>query len=382
MDDRPQLSPDLRPLHYCPNCGERVAQQAVTCFMCGYSLDRGQRRRFSLPIGDLLLVVVILGVGYLWWTRGPEQGTVTAVAPTAVTSLTPSPPSTPMLTATPGGPSPTPTETPTITPTPTPHLYTVVRGDTIEKISLEFGIDVEDLMITNGLTSDLIRVDEVLVIPPGPLPRGPDGKPLPTATPTPVSAIFLVSVRANDTLEIIAKRLGASVEAIIEANDWVQNADTIIRPGDRLVVPVGTVLPQGTPLLQMSPTATPVPTFTPTPGSRWPGPHLIRPLEGTHFQEESVLLRWLSVGQLGRDEVYVVRVVPEGRRRQILTSATQGTSFRVPADWLLQQTRRGSRFFWTVQVARDIAASESAAGGLTASSPLSSVRSFVWEPGS
>lgn len=379
MEERPQLSPDLRPLRYCPNCGERVAQQSDTCFMCGYDLRASERRRFRVPVGDLLLVVVILGIAYLWWTRGPKDPGLAASQPasTATATLTP----TPLVTATPGlaGPSPTATVTPTVTPTPTPHLYTVVRGDTVEKIATEFDIAVEDLMIANGLTSDLIRVDQTLVIPPGPLPRGPDGKPLPTATPTPVSAIFMVQVRTNDTLETIAKRLGTGVEAIIQANDWIQNADTIIRPGDRLIVPVGTVLPTLTPAAQMPPTATPVPTFTPTPGARWAAPYLLSPQDGASLPGEGVLLQWLSVGLLDPDEVYVVRVAPEGRRRQVLTAAVVGTSYRVPVDWLAQQARLGSRFRWTVQVARKVPNEAGSGEVLRAISPLSRARSFVWE---
>lgn len=381
MEERPQLSPELRPLRYCPNCGERVAQQSKTCFMCGSSLQASERRRFGFPVADLLLVMVILGIAYLWWTRGPSDpgpaASPTSSLPIATVASTPVPTTAAGLT----GPSPTPTVTPTVTPTPTPHLYTVVRGDTVERIAAEFDISVEDLMIANGLTSDLIRVDQTLVIPPGPLERGTDGRPLPTATPTPVSAIYMVQVRTNDTLETIAQRLGTSVEAIIRSNDWVENADTIIRPGDRLVVPVGTVLPTLTPVTEVPPTATPVPTFTPTPGPRWTAPNLLGPQDSVSFEGEDVLLQWLSVGLLDPDEVYVVRVVPDGRRRQVLTAAVVGTSFRVPMDWLAQQARLGNRFRWTVQVARKVPNEARPEGVLQATSSLSEARSFVWEGG-
>lgn len=387
-DPRPELSPDLRPLRYCPNCGQRVAQQAETCFMCGAELtQRGQRRRFSLPFGDLLLIVVIVGVAYLWWTRGAEPSQEQLAMGRATATISPTP--TALLATSTPTVTPTPTVPPTATATPTPVIHVVVRGDTVERIAAAYEVDVEDLMITNGLTSDLIRVDQELVIPAAPVPRGPDGLPLPTNTPTPLSRIYLVEVRTGDTLESIAKRLGTTVDAIVIANDWIENADTIIIPGDQLVAPVGTVVPTPTVDASSLPTSTPVPTPTPTPGTRWPPPQLLSPIDGS-LQSGPVLLQWLSVGLLDSDEVYVVRVLPEsGLRqagllrpadalRQALTVVQTGTSYRVPEEWLADQALRSSRFTWSVQVAQDARAIVGQFSGLLATSPSSQVRSFTW----
>lgn len=351
--------------------------------MCGYDLraDRGAvGRRISLPIADLILVAVILAVAYLWWTRTPAdtEAVSGATPPPAVATPTPAVALTSTATASPVA-TQTATQTPTVTPTPTPVLYTVVRGDTVESIAAAYSVSVQDLMLANGLESDLIRVDQKLIIPAGPLPRGPDGRPLPTDTPTPVSAIYKVQVRSGDTLESIAQQLKTTVDAIIAANDWIENADTIIRPGDEVIVPVGAALPTPTLAPDLRPTDTPVPTPTPTPGTRWPAPQLLSPANGAHFGGGSVLLQWLSVGLLAPNEVYVVRVMPEGQARDELTSVTIGTSFRVPQDWLQQQQRRSQRFLWSVQVARDIRAIASQASGLRATSPASSPRAFFWE---
>jgi LysM repeat protein/predicted nucleic acid-binding Zn ribbon protein len=386
MNESPQLSPDLRPVRYCPNCGQRVAQKADTCFMCGYNLQASRQRRVSFPIGDLLLIVMVLGGAFFWWTRSGQSPDTPASAsqPAAVTA---SPTSSVQPVAAPppseGTPMPLETPSPTVamspTATPTPIRYTVVRGDTVEKIAAKYGITVDDLMIANGLTSDLIRIDEVLVIPPAPLPRGADGRPLPTATPTPVNAIYLVVVRAGDTLESIAQRQGSSVAAIVAANDEILNADTIIRPGDQVIVPVGTVLPTLTPNVRGSPTATPVPTATPTPGPRWPAPQLMSPLDGEELAQDEVLLQWISVGQLDPEEVYVVRIMPAGIPRAEMTTVTVGTSFRVPLDWLQRYARRSAnRFLWQVQIARDARAIAGQTAGLLASSPASPARLFLW----
>ena len=391
MNDQPQLSPDLRPIRHCPHCGARVAQRAETCFMCGGSLVPAKKRRIALPISDLLLVGVVLIIAFLWWTRSSNTvdespaavSNATVPAAGAVPTQAPASAQAVAVTATTEISSAvalTTTADLTPTATPTPVIYTVVRGDTVEKIAAAFGITARDLMSANGLSSDLIQVDQKLTIPTGPVELGPDGKPLPTVTPTPKNAIYLVVVRAGDTIDLIAKRLGSSVEAVVRANDKLESADTIIRPGDQLIVPVGTVT--GTLSLQFAepPTATPVPTPTPTPGPRWPAPFLLSPQDEQTFTGGSVLLQWLTVGTLDPNEVYFVRVVPDAPTQEQLAEVTTGTSLRVSEEWLQRLSRRTNRFTWSVQVARDV---RSLGSGQTATfvavSPSSPLRSFVWE---
>jgi len=78
-----------------------------------------------------------------------------------------------------GGGAPAPTAPPpsiiVITPTPiggsssggssTGVYYTVVQGDTLSSIAARFGTTVSAIMQANGLTSDLIYVGQVLLIP-------------------------------------------------------------------------------------------------------------------------------------------------------------------------------------------------------------------------
>lgn len=459
MEQPPRLSPDLRPLRYCPNCGQRVAQKAETCFMCGHQLNATQPRRFSLPLGDLLLIVVILGVVYLWWTRSPQEEAAAIAAatatpePTAVLAPTATPRATLVPetvispTATVTGTLPltatsqiTPTIAPTPTPvvytvvsgdtvekiatrygisaqdlmrandmtsdflqvddrlvipvagaaessagdatptaTPTPVVYTVVRGDTVEKIAARHGVTVKDLMDLNGLRSDLIQIDQKLVIPSDGIERGPDGQVVPTATPTPKNAVYKVEVRAGETLEKIAERLGSTVDAIIAANDWIESADTVIIPGDQLIVPVGAAVLTPVPDASQVPTATSMPLPTATPGPRWPAPQPLHPVNGAVLEPESVLLQWLSVGVLAPNEVYVVRVWPEGRPLEELVDVTLATSYRVPQEWLSLHARRDGHFQWGVQVARDVRSVAGQTLGLRPTSPLSPSRMFQWE---
>ena len=396
MNDQPELSPNLRPIRYCPNCGQRVAQKADTCFMCGYDFRASERRRFRLPVADAILIVVALGVAYLWWTRGPSDDTVAAQPPITATS-SPTATATARLTATPTatvaltitepltGTLPITigialSETLPVTPTvvPTPIVYLVKPGDTVEKIATRYGISRQDLMAANSMKSDLLQVDQKLTIPAGPVPRGPDGQIVPTVTPTPKSGLFKVLVQEGDTIDSIAKRMGSSIEAIVQANESITSADTIIRPGDLLNVPVGAVTFSPSDQSSAGATATFVPTPTPTPGLRWPAPQLMTPLEGAELADGEVLLQWLSVGSLSPNEVYVVRIVPQGQSRAQLTDVVTSTSYRVPVDWLQRQARRSSGFAWTVQVARDARAIAGQVGGLLASSPVSAPKRFEW----
>jgi LysM repeat protein len=75
-----------------------------------------------------------------------------------------------------GAPPPTPTTPSVIVITATPPggsgggsgqviYYTVVQGDTLTSIASRFGTSVQAIKTANGLTSDLIYVGQVLVIP-------------------------------------------------------------------------------------------------------------------------------------------------------------------------------------------------------------------------
>ena len=109
---------------------------------------------------------------------GRKAGT-TVVDPTPSASPTPgaSPSATgptssprPTATATPRPsvtPSPTVSPTPSVTPSPTATIrrYTVVSGDTLTRIATQFGVTVNAIKTANNLTSDTIRIGQVLVIP-------------------------------------------------------------------------------------------------------------------------------------------------------------------------------------------------------------------------
>jgi LysM repeat protein len=79
------------------------------------------------------------------------------------------------LKAGPSGSTPTPTPTPKPTPTPTSGTYTVVKGDTLWKISEKYNVTVSELKTWNSLKSDELSVGQVLKVKkpaaPAPAPK-------------------------------------------------------------------------------------------------------------------------------------------------------------------------------------------------------------------
>lgn len=130
-----------------------------------YKLLLGQTPMTTLPV-----VVVDQRIGDLIPTGKKAGITVSdpAPKPTASPSASPtaSPTPTPTASATPKAtPTASPSATPTASPTATVRKYTVVSGDTLNKIAAKYSVSVAAIKSANNLTSDTIRVGQVLVIP-------------------------------------------------------------------------------------------------------------------------------------------------------------------------------------------------------------------------
>ncbi|HST03805.1 MAG TPA: LysM peptidoglycan-binding domain-containing protein [Chloroflexia bacterium] len=95
----------------------------------------------------------------------PTHTQTTVVEPTrAPATNTPSPA---LSTATPTELPPTATNTPRPTKTPVPIVrYTVRAGDNLISIAARFGTTVDAIMRANNLSSSVIYIGQVLIIPP------------------------------------------------------------------------------------------------------------------------------------------------------------------------------------------------------------------------
>lgn len=106
-------------------------------------------------------------------------------------------------------------------PSPSPGSdyfeYTVRSGDTLWVLAQRYGTTVDEIRRLNGLTSDILRIGQVLRIP--------------TSTSYPY---FEYTVRSGDTLWVLAQRFGTTVAAIKSLNGLTSDVLSI---GQVLLIP-------------------------------------------------------------------------------------------------------------------------------------------------
>jgi len=389
----------------CPTCGVPVSRRAERCFMCGAELARPRRPAWRW-LADLAVVAVVAGIVVAWllhpWqpqeapvamatsTRAPT--TTSTATSTRPPTFTPRPSATTTQTATPrpavithtvesgdtlsllsdiydvsvaaiqeasdldrgavlrvgqvitiplGEASPPAVGGGEPTTTATPYTYEVQSGDNLISIAAEFGTTMDELMDLNDLESaDLLRLGQKLIVPGPPVPSG---TPTDTPTPLPTDATHYV-VQPGDTLGSIAADYGASMQVLMTVND-IEDPSRL-QVGQELLIIPGTPTPE--------PTATPMPPPTATPGPPFPAPALLWPPDGgTIPADEPALLNWTSVGLLGPDQWYLVRVQPaDSSDASPVEALLKGTSWRLPPELAPQPEEPARRYRWEVWVVR------------------------------
>ena len=114
-----------------------------------------------------------------------------------------------------------PQTTPEVTPPGEYVVYTVKSGDTLYKIANQYGVSVNDIIEFNQLPSTVLSVNQQLLIP---------------TTPNTGNNITY-TVKAGDSLWKIANQYGITVDELIQANNLT---NTVLQIGDVLIIP-GTV---------------------------------------------------------------------------------------------------------------------------------------------
>lgn len=124
------------------------------------------------------------------------------------------------------------------------QAYTIAAGDTLGRIASDFGVPLDRLLEFNGLDgTEILQPGHRILIPPVPGEEGAgggageggedgqdgeDGE-----TPAGTSTYVVV---AGDTLNLIASSHGVTLDALLDANGI--QSDSLIMPGDELVIPV------------------------------------------------------------------------------------------------------------------------------------------------
>ena len=111
----------------------------------------------------------------------------------------------------------------------------IKANDTLGHLALRFGTDVATLRQVNGLPNTLIRTGDELLVPVGGIMRRPgSGIFGPQRSVAGSSSAFVYVVRAGDSIWRIARRLGVTRKALMDAN--AIGPGDILRIGQRLVV--------------------------------------------------------------------------------------------------------------------------------------------------
>ncbi|GAJ11898.1 unnamed protein product [marine sediment metagenome] len=189
-------------------------------------------------------------------------------------------------------------------------------------------------------------------------------------------------MQSGDTLGGIALKYDVDEESIARANSI--KVDSILKIGQKLLVPGLTPTPTHTPEPKPTPTSTPTiaPTLAPWPtrSSRaaflYRQPHLLAPTSGSVVAgaETRILLNWTSVGILDEEEWYRLRIWHDEDPEDPVTISTKVTSWRMPQG-LYPEEDQGHEFFWQVTVIGP----ESKGGPGVAVSPPSEVYRFRWQ---
>lgn len=351
-------------LRRCPNCGTRVAQDAETCFFCGFDLAGAPRGRRPITWLDLALVLALLLLVIFWWQMGSRPPAPEVQAETVVTAPEAVPPAQTdapvvaiLATATPISESQP-------TPGPLVVVHTVQAGETLSAIAIRYSVTVEEIQQANGLTDTLIRAGDELVVPvPQVISENTNQIGLPS--------VFRYTVQPGDTIVSIAVRFGATVEGILSANGI--SASDFIRPEQRLLVPV-----EAPPnVLSSSESARNVPGLSTTPAG-YAAPRLLEPAVNASLpRAEEVIFRWISVDLLAPNEWYVLRIWPvEGSVGLLPAVWTKATSHRLSPD-AAPITSAAMNYGWQVTVVR-ILPDQGEGRGIQAASVPSEVRNFTW----
>ncbi len=364
----------------------------------------GEENSFSpwLVVGAVAVVALVAGL--LLFFSGLPQNSAATSSGTLTRTRTPRAPGTLVITATPA--PPTETAVPTRRPTPYMVEYIVKSGDVLIIIADKFNVTVDQIRDANNLSSDIIHVGDKLLIPqPTPTPKpGASNEPstlaptltlaptqtttgqtfntptlLPFAnnqttaqatTPTPTAGVVVYYVQAGDNLGTISKAFSTTVDAIMAINKM---ANTTIRVGQAITIPVGAWTPTWTPTRLVERTVTPTPQYT------YNAPALLSPGANAQVQG-SAIFQWTAVGVLPDSSAYILSLRYSDGENEITRAfdAGRATLYRLDAS---PSGIPNTEYTWYIVVVRGVGCGPASPDATQpcAVSPPSETRTFVWK---
>ena len=100
-------------------------------------------------------------------------------------------------------------------------IYVARKGDSLYKIAKKYGISSDAIMQINGLKNAYIRPKSELIIPL-------------STHPTTVASSASYTIKAGDTMELVAKQYNIPVAALLKAN---HKKETFVKVGESIVIP-------------------------------------------------------------------------------------------------------------------------------------------------
>jgi LysM repeat protein len=168
-----------------------------------------------------------------------------------------------------------------------PVIHTVALGQTLFEIALTYGVDLQTVLDLNGLTeTSIIRPGDEIVVVPAPGETYPRPKPA-----------IVHTVEPGQTLLEIALIYGVELQTLLELNNL--SADSLIMPGDQILIRPADPTPVPTEQAVPSPTPDIVQTQS-AEALRIPTPRLDEPPAGPEgaLEQESRARRPLLIAVL------------------------------------------------------------------------------------
>jgi peptidoglycan DL-endopeptidase LytF len=113
-------------------------------------------------------------------------------------------------------------------------FHTVAPGDYLSVLAKRYGTTINAIKVVNGLTTDSTQLGQTLIIPANIV--SPSTETVPPATPLVQASIY--TVVSGDSLSVIAKRFGTTVDVIKTTNNL---SSEMIFVGQKLTIPKSVV---------------------------------------------------------------------------------------------------------------------------------------------